>query len=105
MNLRLVTGAALAGVLSLGAAGVAVASTSSSPSSTSGCATASTRLALLTDLDHAATQRLSLLNQSLSAAEGKGNATRVGKIEARITRVTARQQKLEARMQKIEQRC
>ena len=107
MQIRhLLTTTAIVGALSLGGAGVAVASTSSSGGSAStACATAATRLQIAADLDHAATARLSLLQQALTSAQAKGNATRIGKIQDRISKVTARQQKLEARMQKLEQRC
>ena len=108
MQIRhLLTATALVGALSLGAAGVAVASTSSSTGAPSGtsCATAATRLQIAADLDHVATARLSLLQQAPTSAQAKGNTTRVGKIQDRISKVTARQQKLEARMQKLEQRC
>ena len=104
MNIRhVLTATAAVGALSLGAAGVAVAAPG--PAAPANCSTAATRLQIAADLDHAATARLSLLQQALTAAQAKGNTTRVGKIEARITKLTARQQKLEARMQKLEQRC
>jgi TolA-binding protein len=106
---QLLTASAVVGALSLGAAGVAVASTSSgagtTPATTATCTTAAARLQIAAELDHVASQRLALLQQALASAKAKGNETRVGKIQDRISKVTARQQKLEARMQKLEQRC
>ena len=110
MNIRhLLTGAALVGALSVGAAGVAVATTSTTPptpgSAPAACPKGATRLQIATDLDNAAGLRLSLLQQALASAQAKGNTTRVGKIQDRITKLSARKQKLEARMQALEQRC
>jgi hypothetical protein len=106
MNKRhLIAATVAAGILSLGAAGVAVADNASAPASNARCANAATRLQAASDLDHAAGLRLGLLQQALANAQAKGNVTRAGKIQVRISRVTARKQKLEARMQSLEQRC
>jgi hypothetical protein len=113
---RFVAVAAVAGALSLGGAGVALAAGSSptpasgtaapsSPSAPAKCTNAATKLQIAKELDQAAGQRLGLLQQALTTATAKGNQTRIQRLTDRISKLTTRRQTLESKIQKFEQRC
>src|ERR1700730_10225151 len=102
---RFVAVAAVAGALSLGGAGVALAAGSSptpasgtaalsSPTAPVTCTNAATKLQIAKELDQAAGQRLGLLQQALTTATAKGNQTRIQRLTDRISKLTTRRQTL-----------
>jgi delta 1-pyrroline-5-carboxylate dehydrogenase len=108
---KIIVGTAVAGVLTFGAAGIAGAATSTTPSASSGsnlskvCAKLPKAEARIQKVEAALAARLPKAEAREAKLKSEGKTAAADRLANRITRIQNRESKVNARLAKIEAKC